>query len=140
MLDGIRFLGLSSVLMCLALSQAGCSKEEMAAKNLERASIERLKNTLKDPDSAKFQNVRVIDQKGGAQVVCGEVNAKNSFGGYTGFQDFYVSLNGVEIIEDFDADYTNYCISAGYTVEEVKARTEAILADTRRISGASNTP
>lgn len=36
---------------------------------------------LKDPDSAKFSNVRV---KEGTAFVCGQVNAKNSFGGYVG--------------------------------------------------------
>lgn len=39
---------------------------------------------LKDPLSAQFKNLKVT-QKG---AVCGKVNGKNSFGAYTGFQDF----------------------------------------------------
>lgn len=48
--------------------------------------------SLKDPGSAQFQNVRarsVTNLRGEPmQVVCGEVNAKNSLGGYTGFAPF----------------------------------------------------
>lgn len=38
---------------------------------------------LKDPDSARFEGDYVA-YKIGAPVVCGTVNAKNSFGGYAG--------------------------------------------------------
>lgn len=38
---------------------------------------------LKDPDSAKFENDFVSYRTGGP-VVCGTVNAKNSFGAYSG--------------------------------------------------------
>lgn len=53
---------------------------------------------LKDPDSAKYRNIRisVIDTEsvksnpelleGAVQYVCFDVNAKNSYGGYTGFK------------------------------------------------------
>jgi hypothetical protein len=45
---------------------------------------------LKDPDSAKFRNVYVLeiaskDGKPLCYAVCGQVNAKNSYGGYNGF-------------------------------------------------------
>ncbi|WP_312183113.1 hypothetical protein [Massilia timonae] len=43
----------------------------------------------KDPDSAKFRNIKVVSGS-----VCGEVNAKNSFGGYVGYKRF-VSVAGV---------------------------------------------
>ena len=49
--------------------------------------IEQAKQTLaadlKDPDSAKFRNVREHRNN-----VCGEYNAKNSYGGYVGFERF----------------------------------------------------
>jgi hypothetical protein len=44
-----------------------------------------LKASLKDPESAKFGRI-TIDAKGA--LLCGEVNAKNSFGGYTGMDTF----------------------------------------------------
>lgn len=59
--------------------------------NSEEAYIEAAKDTvkrkLKDPDSAKFQDMVVRDYQGG-KVVCGEVNSKNSYGGYVGFTPF----------------------------------------------------
>jgi hypothetical protein len=47
---------------------------------------------LKDPESAQFQNVvfretEVISETHFGSI-CGEVNAKNSFGGYTGYKRF----------------------------------------------------
>ena len=42
--------------------------------------------SLKDPESAQFRDVFV-----GVTYACGQVNARNGFGGYSGFTDFYVS-------------------------------------------------
>lgn len=44
---------------------------------------------LKDPSSAQFQDVTY---DASSRVACGQVNAKNSFGGYTGFQQFWVQM------------------------------------------------
>lgn len=49
-------------------------------------------DSLKDPNSAQFRNVRVVPYEEGA-VICGEVNAKNSYGGYVGFEAFVASTN-----------------------------------------------
>lgn len=47
-----------------------------------------VKDGLKDPDSARFGKiVGGLDTKGGL-VICGQINAKNSYGGYTGNQIF----------------------------------------------------
>lgn len=49
-----------------------------------------MESRLKDPDSMRLQNVRFAPNKTeGMQTVCGEVNAKNSYGGYVGFRGFY---------------------------------------------------
>lgn len=48
-----------------------------------------VRNRLKDPDSAVFRDV-LFDKLYG--VACGKVNAKNGFGGYTGFSQFWVKL------------------------------------------------
>jgi len=63
------------------------SKEEIAA--LKRSVSE----NLKDPDSAKFKDVG-YDTRGDK---CGMVNAKNSFGAYTGFQRFTVLKGSVSM-------------------------------------------
>ncbi|MDH0520842.1 hypothetical protein [Achromobacter xylosoxidans] len=46
--------------------------------------------TLKDPDSAKFRNQKSF---------CGEVNAKNSYGGYTGFKRFIAAGKDLVVLE-----------------------------------------
>src|SRR4051794_6866254 len=68
-----------------------------------------IRRNLKDEDSAKFRDVYVNQLyhiENGKRVhrgntICGEVNAKNSFGGYTGYQYFqvvtYVGKSTVDI-------------------------------------------
>jgi hypothetical protein len=50
--------------------------------------------SLKDPDSAKFQwaKIQIGLPMDGAIDYCGQVNAKNSFGGYVGSQPFIASV------------------------------------------------
>lgn len=57
---------------------------------IEKAK-EAIKNQLKDPDSAKFRNVRVSNFNDG-QILCGEVNSKNSYGGYVGYRIFAAGI------------------------------------------------
>ena len=64
-------------------------------KELDAAKIIAVKmfvtHGLKDPDSAKFRSVKVK-----WDTVCGEVNAKNSYGGYAGYRRFY-SIDGKDL-------------------------------------------
>ncbi|PTA87453.1 hypothetical protein CWM66_26355 [Kosakonia sp. H7A] len=50
-----------------------------------------VKQTLKDPDSAKF-NSYYRPFGDGVGYICGTVNAKNSYGGYVGNRNYYVHL------------------------------------------------
>lgn len=67
----------------------------------EQVSIakEKAANSLKDPASAQFRNLFAISRGTGDDKVCGEINAKNSYGGYVGFRMFYVSSDGDVLIE-----------------------------------------
>lgn len=56
---------------------------------------------LRDADSAKFRNVRVVSTFMGT-AVCGEVNARNAMGGYVGFTEF-VTANDVLFLAEGDA-------------------------------------
>lgn len=53
-------------------------------------------NGLKDPDSAKFRDVTLRPFAKG-HVVCGQVNAKNSYGAYVGFVPFVAGVSAVTI-------------------------------------------
>ncbi len=61
-----------------------------------------VKNKLKDPWSAQFRDVikaSLYDECRGT-LYFGEVNAKNSYGGYTGFKKFWIVRDGTVIILD----------------------------------------
>jgi hypothetical protein len=49
---------------------------------------------LKDPNSAQFRNIYGFQYQGqDLTMVCGEMNAKNSYGGYGGFTYFFTKLS-----------------------------------------------
>jgi hypothetical protein len=55
------------------------------------AAKERILATLRDPDSAKFENVylhKTVRDGNTVYAFCGTVNAKNGFGGYGGAERF----------------------------------------------------
>ncbi|MDO9007464.1 MAG: hypothetical protein Q7U80_04515 [Thiobacillus sp.] len=66
----------------------------VAAKRAIRAS-------LKDPDSAQFKGVYANYTEEFSVAACGQVNSRNSFGGYTGFKRFVSSGKSV-IVEGRD--------------------------------------
>lgn len=61
--------------------------QEIKRQRLVRSFVTR---HLKDPDSAEFRN-----QSG----MCGEVNAKNGFGGYTGYRRFMAANEDMVVFE-----------------------------------------
>ena len=85
-----------------------------AADLIKKASTDAkrmIADTFKDPDSVKFRDLRI--SKDGA-FVCGELNAKNSYGGYVGYTRFYslwaVGLVHTEGSATFIESYlTNQC-------------------------------
>jgi len=74
----------------------------LASPGKSMAWMERDKSTvesmLKDADSAKFEDV-FISFMHDSPVTCGKVNAKNSFGGYTGFTEFIAAKSaGISVV------------------------------------------
>lgn len=67
----------------------------MKRRDAEIQGKRQLKSILKDGDSAKFRN----DFASVFLAYCGEVNAKNAFGAYTGFQRFII-FEGQALFED----------------------------------------
>ncbi|EKQ7193190.1 hypothetical protein OGU21_15100 [Klebsiella oxytoca] len=132
---GEGFLGLSSILACLIFlfltnaqspifgdayalrKQRDDMKNEITrkAKEEERQQLndilnarEHIKVKLKDPSSAKFSGEFI----GGNGAICGYVNAKNSFGGYTGESRYIFSVNFSAIdegITSFNKEWERQC-------------------------------
>lgn len=71
----------------------------------EKAATEYITNILKDPDSARFRfplppiagsiSTMVLRQSG--YFLCGEVNGRNSYGGFTGFKPFLVIFTDITL-------------------------------------------
>lgn len=49
-------------------------------------------DSLRDPESARFTGTRVVRTPEGKDALCGMVNAKNGFGGYTGNDLFFAEM------------------------------------------------
>ncbi|TKI02661.1 hypothetical protein [Martelella alba] len=80
------------VLLIVSFWLTACGQENNDPTQLGKKSV---MSALKDPGSADFRNLHYYvktQNKDGTTVgfVCGEVNAKNSFGAYTGFKKFMV--------------------------------------------------
>lgn len=124
----------------LALLLSACSSEQREAKK-------EVSYQLRDPSSAQFRNLRTVRQQDGTVAVCGEVNSKNAFGGYGGFQDFVVWEGAVaHIVKDMsEVDFTDlgpigdqaramialsdYCVFAGRDSARAEARRDAIFTE-----------
>ena len=77
----------------------GKEPESQVEKDTAEELLLIVRSSLKDPESAKFRDIKIAikpyDVTGTktAYAICGEVNAKNSYGGYTGFEGFVVENN-----------------------------------------------
>lgn len=121
MKNKIQFIRL---LACIALlaTLAGCVTTENisaadygpAPANAEQQSREWLERVLKDPESARLKFgplVKAVTKDGlvyGGKTHAGwvqivEVNAKNSYGGYTGYKPYYLFFLGGAITADIYA-------------------------------------
>lgn len=70
------------------------SSNEMPEQLLIEQAKRQVTAQLKDPDSAQFRNVR-WETHAELVILCGEVNAKNGFGGYAGFRPFFAIQPGL---------------------------------------------
>jgi hypothetical protein len=76
--------------------------------------------TLKDPESARYEFVRGPAQAwttlGGLKVgwgVCANINAKNSFGGYTGSRLSYFLIHNDAVVAAHHTDARGYGLAEG---------------------------
>lgn len=78
------------------------SKEDRALKDLADRLRKNLIDRLKDPDSARFKDEFIsLPEEAGSPVLslCGQVNSKNSYGGYTGFTAYIVTTEGMVVMD-----------------------------------------
>lgn len=58
-----------------------------------------IKDLMKDPESTQFRNIKEIVNTQGNHVLCGQINSKNSYGGYVGFKPFSYSNDGLNLVD-----------------------------------------
>jgi hypothetical protein len=102
-------VALSSLTACYSATANDFARVELP-NPIETEARERVSYTLKDTTSAQVRNIRgfAFSGPGGGYVVCGEVNGRNSYGGYAGFQPFRTNVGNLQspgnvYVNDFPA-------------------------------------
>ncbi len=60
-----------------------------------------LRERLRDPESARFRRIRAWRSAAGDVILCGELNARNGFGGYVGYRSFYARWRGGRLARSY---------------------------------------
>jgi hypothetical protein len=124
-----------AILLLLALVLTACAVpardpapaivSEVTLTPAQSAALEaRIREKLKDPGSAQFGKRIAGRNELGSIVVCGLVNARNSFGGYTGMGPYLAAISpagmiSVELIssDDFSIRYIgDLCAKQGLQI------------------------
>lgn len=106
-ITGAKVTALIPILAMVGLS--ACSKPDPTPDEQLVAQVEsQIRASMKDPDSAQFRPGFADAKK---QIVCGEVNAKNSYGGYTGFEKYSYYKDRFHLQSD---DLKTYLLGSGY--------------------------
>ena len=98
------------MMVFLASAQADGGKEFAW---MERGK-DAVRSLLKDPGSAQFQDVYFHRGADGIPMTCGQVNSKNGFGGYVGYQ-YFISAGKPELtylqnqVSDFGTSWDRFC-------------------------------
>lgn len=105
------------ILVTACLASYGCTesaadKERRIKAELQVTGERLVKNALRDADSAQFRN-QFVSREG---APCGEVNAKNSFGGYKGYSRYIAAGKEYTLIEgenvqpvEFEKIWQQFC-------------------------------
>lgn len=112
--ENLRQISLSQV-----LSYSATVKNDLVNESPEKVldkGTKAIAANLKDPGSANFRNVRLVKYLDSA-VICGEVNAKNSYGGYVGFKDFVAGTSGGSMRSSDQAKYAAITAAANTGID-----------------------
>ncbi|MFG0787916.1 hypothetical protein [Delftia tsuruhatensis] len=97
----MRLVAVFGVVAAIAVAPVVFAQNYSAMVAKAKTAVSR---DFKDPEGARFRDVGIYKSttgKGGVSV-CGEVNAKNSYGAYVGYKRFVVDDDFVQIEADGD--------------------------------------
>lgn len=108
----LRLMVASTIALGAIPFAATAATPTAASKAVLKAVTVEVKATAKDADSVKIRNLRMVKADGLVKF-CGEVNAKNSYGGYTGFRPLagFLMLNGNHPVYTSVSDIDNVDLS-----------------------------
>jgi Pyridine nucleotide-disulphide oxidoreductase, dimerisation domain/Pyridine nucleotide-disulphide oxidoreductase len=102
---------LFSVLKGIALADETLTPEDSIFVQQAKTLITR---DFKDPGSAQFRNLFISGKGIHFKTLCGEINGKNSYGGYVGYRRFYSSPGAAASFTKIeDGGYSAYDIACG---------------------------
>jgi hypothetical protein len=112
---GIALLLLAGLLTACNVSTGEGTRPDLSDNEAFALARKRVAESLKDPDSAKFgphfyRKIALAGLGKPADVICGTVNGKNSFGAYTGAKTFVYRLADDRVLmdgQDSDPLYKN---------------------------------
>lgn len=72
----------------------GCSAPDMTPHQVTKAEMDLVidKLNLPDPYSVRVKELRAGKYPNGTTLICGQMNAKNAFGAYAGYEYFSASI------------------------------------------------
>lgn len=99
MRPSIRAALVMTAALFISHNAMGAEAQRQASKAELTAITTKIKSVAKDPDSVRVRNVVARRDDDGLVKFCGELNAKNSYGGYTGFRPFsaFAAKNGARV-------------------------------------------
>ncbi len=80
---------INKILLIMFFAISNASAQDQVDTPVIKAAKDAISKDMKDPNSTQFRDIKQY-KYGTFDVVCGEVNAKNSYGAYTGFKPFVV--------------------------------------------------
>ena len=86
---------MKKVLIAGLIAVSGIASAQIDCEQVIDAAKTGITKNFKDPSSAQFRRIKVIEvieKEKPTYIAVGEVNAKNSYGGYVGFAPFGTNL------------------------------------------------
>lgn len=88
---------------CVDVNDTPVNTRPAAITATDRGHIQAaITDDLKDPSAAQTRKLQAYDLSNGeGRVICGEMNGKNSFGAYVGFQPFYLRVKDGAVVSKY---------------------------------------
>jgi hypothetical protein len=108
-------------------SEIAKEKKEVAINTFVDKGKISISSIMKDPSSTQFRNLKIYNQSQMMGVtsyltsLCGEINAKNSYGAYGGYEYFYYTeyTEGIVVDEQTGKMYQKKCNLSDPSIGEI---------------------